>query len=182
MNREFRAMVLRDFNLLISTSRGNEGKACSEAWFLLGEIGDRESLVEKTTVVGLIVAKTVLDPFKVIEEFRRMLKERPEEFRYILRVIPMELLTRTNLDEIEKAVAKLSSKIFEGQTFRVTVEKRHSDLSTNEVIRTAASGVARNVDLKNPDKIVLIEVLGRLTGISIIRPNDILSIAKEKPG
>ncbi|MFQ6094897.1 MAG: THUMP domain-containing protein [Candidatus Bathyarchaeia archaeon] len=175
-------MVLRDFNLLISTSRGNEGNACSEAWFLLGEIGDREALVEKTNVVGLIVAKTILDPFKVIEDLRRILKERPEEFRYILRVIPVELVTHTNPDEIKKAVAKLSSKILEGETFRVTVEKRHSDLSTNEIINAAASVIERRVDLEKPDKIVLIEVVGGLTGISIIRPKDVLSIIKEKSG
>lgn len=174
-------MVLRDFNLLISTSRGNEGNACSEAWFLLGETGDREALVEKTDIVGLIVVKTVLDPFKVIEHLRRMLNERPEEFRYVLRVIPIELVTRTNLDEIEKAVAKHSSKILEGETFRVTVEKRHSDLSTSEIIRAAAHSIERKVDLETPDKIVLIQVLGRLTGISIIRPTDMLSITKEKP-
>ncbi len=174
-------MALRDFNLLISTSRGNERNALSEAWFLLGEIGDREALVERTGISGLIVAKTVLDSFSVVEDFRRMLDERPGEFRYILRVIPIELVTRSSLDEIKNAVAKISSKILEKETFRITVEKRHSELSTKEIIREAASGIERKVDLENPDKIVLIEVLGGSTAVSIVSPNDVLSIVKEKP-
>ena len=166
--------------MLISTSRGNEDDACSEAWFLLGEIGDRESLVEKTKILGLTVAKTILDPFKVVEAFRRILGERPEEFRYNLRVIPVELVVRTDLDEVKEAVARLSSKILESETFRVTVEKRHTTLSTSEVIEAVAADIDKKVDLENPDKVILIEVLGRLTGVSVIRPMDVLSVAKER--
>lgn len=174
-------MVVSDFNLLISTSRGNEGNACSEIWFLLGEIGDKEPLVEKTGISGLIVAKTVLGPFKAVEDLRRMLREHPEEFRYIFKVVPVETVVHTKLEEIRKASAKLSSKILKNETFRVTVEKRHTEISTSSIIEMAASGIERKVDLENPDKTILIEILGRLTGISIIRPEDILSVTKEKP-
>jgi len=174
-------MAIRDFNLLISTSRGNENKACSETWYLLGEIGDRGALVEKTNVIGLIVAKTILDPFKVIDDLRKLLSERPEEFRYVLRVIPIEMVVSTDLDEIREAVTKLSPRIFGNETFRVTVEKRHSEIPTSSIIEAAAADIERKVDLENPDKIVLVEVLAKLTGVSVIRPVDILSVTKEKP-
>jgi len=36
------------------------------------------------------------------------------------------------------------------------------------------------VDLNHPDKIVLIEVVGGLTGVSVVKPDDVLSIMKEK--
>jgi len=174
-------MVMEDFNLLISTSRGNENNACSEIWFLLGELGDRESLVDKTEVSGLIVAKTNLDPFKAVEGLRNLLKERPREFRYVLKVLPIEIVVRTRIEEIKRAAAKLHHKILENETFRVTVEKRHSNISTRDLIEAAVENLDRKVDLSNPDKIILIEVLGRLTGISVIKPNDILSVTKEKP-
>jgi len=173
-------MVIRDFNLLISTSRGNENNACSEIWYLLGEMGDRGALVEKTNVVGLIVAKTVLDPFKAIEDLRKLLNERPEEFRYALRIIPIEMVVRTDLDEIKTAVGKLSTKIPENETFRVTIEKRHSELSTTSIVKAAAADIERNVNLENPDKIALVEILGKTTGVSVISPLDILSVTKEK--
>jgi len=174
-------MAIRDFNLLVSTSRGNENNACSEMWFLLGEIGDKEALVDKTNIMGLIVAKTVLVPYNVIDDLRKFLNERPEEFRYILRVIPIETVVRTDLDEIRMAVARLSPKILKNETFRVTIEKRHSQLSTSSIIEAAAANIQRKVDLENPDKIVLVEILGKLTGVSVVRPADILSIRKGKP-
>ena len=173
-------MVMEDFNLLVSTSRGNENNACSEIWFLLGEIGDREAIVDKTEVAGLVVAKTNLDPFKAIEGLRNLLKERPREFRYVLKVVPIEIVVRTRIDEIRKAVARLHYKILENETFRVTVEKRHSEISSRDIIEAAVENLDRKVDLSNPDKIILIEVLGRLTGVSVIKPQDILSITKEK--
>jgi tRNA acetyltransferase TAN1 len=173
-------MVLKDFNLLITTSRGNEEDACSEIWYLLGEIGDSAAKVDKTGITGLIAAKTAFNPFEVIEKFRKILKERPYEFRYTLRVIPVEKVVRTDLGEIERTVTGLASKIKENESFRVTVEKRFTDTSTKDIIEAAAANIERKVDLSNPDKIILIEVVGGLTGISIIRPEQILAVMKER--
>jgi len=173
-------MVLKDFNLLITTSRGNEEDACSEIWYLLGEIGDSAAKVDKTGVTGLIAAKTAFNPFEVIEKFRTILKERPYEFRYTFRVIPIEKVVRTDLGEIERTATALASKIKENESFRVTVEKRFTDTSTKDIIEAAAANIERKVDLSNPDKIILIEVVGGLTGISIIKPEQILAVMKEK--
>jgi tRNA acetyltransferase TAN1 len=173
-------MVVKDFNLLVTTARGNEEDACSEIWYLLGETGDSAVKVDKTGITGLIAAKTAFNPFEIIEKFRVILKERPDEFRYTLRVIPVEKVVRTDVGEIQRAVTELGSKIKEGETFRVTVEKRFTNTSTNDIIAAAAANIERRVDLNRPDKIVLIEVVGGLTGVSVVKPQEILSIMKEK--
>lgn len=172
--------MIRDFNLLATTSRGNEDEACSELWYLLGEIGDSAPTIEKTGVAGLIAAKTAFNPFEVIEKLRKILHERPYEFRYTLRIIPIERVVRTDLKEIQRVATELGSKIKENETFRVTVEKRFTEISTRDIIETAASNIERKVDLNKPDKILLIEVIGGLTGISVIKPDEILAVVKEK--
>ncbi|MGB9959518.1 MAG: THUMP domain-containing protein [Candidatus Bathyarchaeales archaeon] len=172
--------MLRDFNLLATTSRGNEDEACSELWYLLGEIGDSAPVMDKTGVAGLIAAKTIFNPFEVVEKFRKILRERPYEFRYTFRVIPIEKVVRTDLREIQQAAIALSAKIGKNETFRVTVEKRFTETPTKDIIEAAASNIERKVDLNKPDKILLIEVIGGLTGISVVKPEDILSVVKEK--
>jgi len=172
--------MLKDFNLLSTTSRGNERDACSELSYLLGEIGDSAPNVEKTGVSGLIAANTAFNPFLVIEKLRRILLERPYEFRYTLRIIPIEKVVRTDLDEIQCVATELSSKIEENETFRVTVEKRFTAMPSRNIIEEVAANIERKVDLSKPDKILLIEVVGGLTGISVIKPDDIISIMKEK--
>jgi len=172
--------MIRDFNLLVTTSRGNEDECCSELWYLLGEIGDSAPIIDKTGVAGLVAVKTVLNPFEAVEKLRKILRERPYEFRYTLRVIPIEKVVRTGLGEIQRTATELSSKISENETFRVTVEKRFTETSTRDIIEAVAANIERKVDLNKPDKILLIEVVGGLTGISVIKPDDILAVIKEK--
>lgn len=172
--------MLDDFNILATTSRGNEGDACSELRYLLEEMGDSAANVDKTGVSGLVAVKTTLDPLWVIERLREILHERPYEFRYTLRIIPIEKVVCTDLGEIQRAATELSCKISESETFRVTVEKRFTQMSSREVIEATAVNVKRNVNLDNPDKILLVEIIGGLTGISVIKPSYILSIIKEK--
>jgi len=173
-------MLLKEFNLLATTARGSEEDACSEIWYLIGDMGDREVKVDKTGVTGLIAVKTVLDPFNVIDKLRAVLKEKPYEFRYILRVIPIEKVVRTDLIEIKQAVIELANRIGDDETFRVTVEKRFTSTTTREIIEAAAASIQRKVDLTSPDKIVLIEVVGGFTGVSVVKPKDIFSTTKER--
>jgi tRNA acetyltransferase TAN1 len=173
--------LLKDFNLLATTSRGNEKQMCSELSYLLKEeLGDPVPVVGKTGIRGLVAAKTAFDPCEVIEKFRAILQERPYEFRYALRIIPVERVVRTDLDEVKHAAMELAATIGENETFRVTVEKRFTSLHSRDLIEAVATGIDRKVDLENPDKILLIEIVGGLTGMSLIKPSDILAVLKEK--
>lgn len=172
--------MLKEFNLLVTTWRGNENNARSELKRLLEAIGESSLNVDKTGVSGLIVAKTSSDPFEVINRFRSILRERPYEFRHALRLIPIEIVVRTDLDQVKEAVTQLGSRIGENETFRVTVEKRFTAIHTRDIIQAAAANVKRKVNLQNPDHILLIEVVGGFTGISLIKPEDTISVLKEK--
>jgi tRNA acetyltransferase TAN1 len=172
--------MLRDFNLLATTYRGFERNACSELLNLLSDIGDSSLTVEKTGVAGLIAANTTLSPFDVIEQFRKILHERSYEFRYMLRIIPIEKVVQTDLAEIQVVAAELSSKIGKDETFRVTVEKRFTQTTSRDIVEAAAAKIERKVNLSKPDKILLVEVVGGFTGLSLIKPDQILSVMKEK--
>ena len=173
--------MINGFNLLATTSRGNERPMTREIVYLLKEeLGDAEAQASKTKIRGLIVAKTVLDPCIVIEKFRAILKERPYEFRYALRILPIQKVVPTDLEEIKRATGELAEQISENESFRVTVEKRFTTLHTKELIEAVAGDIQRKANLENPDKILLIEVLGALTGLSLLKPSDILGVIKEK--
>lgn len=172
--------MLRNFSLLATTSRGNEREACSELAYLLGEIGDSSPSINRTGVSGVIVAKTAVIPSEVIEGLRKILSERPYEFRFLLRVIPIEKIVRTDLTSIQQASAELGSRIKENETFRITVEKRFTVLSTRQIIEAAAAQIKREVNLETPDKVLMIEVVGGSTGMSLVKPDGVLSVLKEK--
>jgi len=174
-------IMISDFNLVATTSRGNERPMCNELLYLLKEqLGDVDAQVSKTKVRGLIVGKTTFDPCDAIAKLRAILMERPYEFRYALRILPIERVVPTSIEEIKRVSQEITAGIGEQETFRVTVEKRFTTLHSKDIIEAAAGDIKRKADLENPDKILLIEVLGALTGVSLLTPNDILAVIKEK--
>ena len=152
-----------------------------EILYLLKEtLGDQSAEASKTGVRGLIAARTALNPCDVIEKFKAILHEHPYEFRYALRIIPVEKVVATELEAIGLAAAELAPEIGEDEAFRITVEKRFTTLHARDIVDAVAMRIERRVDLDNPDKVLLIEVVGKLTGISLIKPDLVLSVQKEK--
>jgi tRNA acetyltransferase TAN1 len=173
--------LLKEFNLLATTSRGNEKPLCLELSYLLKEeLGDPAPLVVKTGIRGLVAAKSNFDPGEVIEKFRAILREHPYKFRYALRILPIEKVVPTDLNEIKRAASELAAGIGENETFRVTVEKRFTSLHSKKLIEAVAMDIDRKANLENPDKVLLVEVVGGLTGIALISPNEIIAVLKEK--
>jgi tRNA acetyltransferase TAN1 len=172
--------LLSDFNLLASTMRGNERQMCYELAFLLKEAGDQDPKVDKAGIRGLVVAKTALNPVEAVEKFRALLAEKSYEFRYSLRIIPVEKVVHTELEEIKTAALELAAKMAETETFRVTVEKRFTGIHSHDIIEAVATNVKNQVNLESPDRVLLIEVLGAYSGVSLLKPSDLLSVQKAK--
>jgi tRNA acetyltransferase TAN1 len=84
------------------------------------------------------------------------------------------------MEEIEHAVAEQVEVIRNRESFRVSIEKRQSTFSSKDVIDAVASKIPRKVNLQNPHKIVLIEIISQLAGVSIIEPDSILGVEREK--
>jgi tRNA acetyltransferase TAN1 len=173
--------MINDFNLLATTARGNERAMINEILYLLKEeLADPAADASRTRIRGLIVAKTSFDPLVVMEKFRTILAERPYEFRYAMRIVPIQRVVQTDLAEIKKASLEMSQQIGENESFRVTVEKRFTEIHSKDIIEAAAGDIKRKVDLKNPQWVLQIEVLGGFTGVSLIKPADVLAVVKEK--
>ncbi len=172
--------MLSSFNLLATTMRGNERQMRHELVYLLKEVGDPAPEVGKTGIRGVIVGKTALNPVEAINKFRAMLHDRPYEFRYALRILPIDVVVRTDLDEVKRVATELAGRLRADETFRVTVEKRFTSIHSRDFIEAAATNIQNKADLENPDRILLIEVLGGLTGIALIKPADVLAVVKEK--
>ncbi|RLI84394.1 hypothetical protein DRP07_01260 [Archaeoglobales archaeon] len=162
--------------LLITTARGEEFPGKFEAEEILASIGV-EARVEETGIKGLLVVE-IEKPIEAVRQVSQLVQEKPELFLHTKRYIPLERVVKTDIEDIKNAVEVLLPKIGEKETFRITVEKRHTTLHSRDVIESIAKIVDRKVDLKNPDWIVLIEIFGGRTGVSVIRPNEIVSAVK----
>ena len=167
-------------NLIITCARHLEGDTEDELIDILEELGDSDVKIAVSNMSGIITVETKLDPIEVVRKMKEMLLEEPWSIRYCLRVIPIQKVVETSIDEIEKIISNMGNQIEEKESYRILIEKRNSDISSKEVITRIANGIKNKVSLDFPDKIILIEILGIVTGISILKNSDILSIEKTK--
>ena len=164
--------------MLVASPRDRERAAKSEILYFIGDLlGDSELRVAHTHISGLLACKTSLDPFDVISRLREFALENAYQFRFAIRFTPLEECVDSNIEDIVEATKKLLPKIGEDDSFRVTVRRRHTDLENMEIVTAVAAEIPRKVNLDAPDKIVLVEVVGDWTGLSVLSSeDDILSI------
>lgn len=167
-------------NLIITCARHLEPETKEEISRLLEKFGDSESQVVITDMSGILTAKTKLEPVEVIRKLNQIIEDEPWSVRYCLRIIPIQKLTNTNINEIEEVVEKIIDQIMEGESYRISIEKRNSNISSKELITKIANKVKNKVSLENPDKVIQVEILGGKTGISVLKRSDILSVEKTK--
>ena len=167
-------------NLIITCARHLEEDTEEELRDILDELGDSEIEVSISDMSGILTAQTKLDPIEVVKKMKEMLLDQPWSIRYCLRIIPIQKVIETKIELIERAISNISNQILDGETYRILIEKRNSDISSKEIITKIAHEIKNKVSLDFPDKIILIEVLGGMTGISILKEADILSIEKTK--
>lgn len=167
---------MKNFNLLISTSRFNETNAATEMWFILFICGDKYPVISKSTFPGLVTALTNIDAKKVILKIQRILEKDPNFLQFILKIVPIDFVCETNIKILVNLI-KENSKMFikEGDSFKIVLKRRkHEKLERNMVIDRIADQIDNKVDLEDPDKLIRIEVLGNFCGVSFLEKKDII--------
>ncbi|MFB5610856.1 MAG: THUMP domain-containing protein [Nitrosopumilaceae archaeon] len=167
-------------NLIITCARHLEPETSDEINAILTQFGDENPEITRTSMSGVLTVKTELDPFEIIRKIREKITDEPWSIRYCLRIIPIEQVTETNLEEISSKVISLMKKVDEKDSYRITIEKRNSEISSTELISKIADNIQNKVSLENPDWIVLVEILGNKAGISVLKSNDVFSLEISK--
>ncbi|MFQ5440037.1 MAG: THUMP domain-containing protein [Nitrosopumilaceae archaeon] len=167
-------------NLIITCSRHLEPETREEIKEKLELMGDSDPQITITSMSGILTAQTELDPIMVVQKIRELILDEPWSIRYCLRIIPIQKVSDSKIEEIEEKFSELIEMIPQEDSYRISIEKRNSNISSQELISKIAKKIKNKVSLENPDKIVQIEILGAKTGISILEKQDILSLEKIK--
>jgi tRNA acetyltransferase TAN1 len=168
-----------DFNMLISYPWSQYAKAKKEIQCILKKIDEENPFITRTIAKGIIGVKTCQNPREVIRALQRMLNEDPTIFQYTLKWVPIELWTYSDIDSMKRAVEQLKTEIHAGEKWRITLEKRRfTKYHKIEIIKNIAKLIDEKVDLKNPDKILHIDIIGKYAGIAVLKSSDIFSTSQ----
>ncbi|MEJ2249825.1 MAG: THUMP domain-containing protein [Candidatus Lokiarchaeota archaeon] len=99
-------------------------------------------------------------------------------FQYALKIVPIQYVCETKPSTIAEMIKNtFKEHLLENETFRIKLNRRSNDLiERKSFIEKCARPIKSPVDLENPDKIIRIEVLGNVTGISYLRKEDVIKI------
>jgi len=168
-----------DFNLLVSCPWAGTRKATCEIAYFLRLLGDEEPVIKKTMARGIIGVKTHLDARKVIRELKALFIKDPSGFKFTLKWVPIDLWTNSDIESMRTAVEQVKGEIKQGERWRMTVEKRRYTLYHKvDIIKMLAEHIGEKVDLKNPDKILRIEIIGKYAGVAILSSEETFSTTK----
>jgi tRNA acetyltransferase TAN1 len=169
------------FNIIISTPRNFETDALAELDFLMHQIfPDSKLNYGKTIVNGLVWGNLVdVDPILAVHRIKDYVTEKGFSLQYLLKFVPIQKVMETNFDEIEKYVLSQVNQISDNETYKIIVNKRRIHNEKIEIIERIAKDIHKSVDLEHPDKIIRLEIIGKYTGISILKDEDVFSIGKK---
>jgi len=166
-------------NLIVTSAKGLEARASAEFKEVALLSGIRKVTIERSAYDGILEVE-VEDPKALISFIGEFVRSEPFKIRFVMRVIPVDRVVDTKIEDIVTAVKELAQGIGPAETLRITIEARDSPYSDRQLIDAVADAVERKVSLDSPDKVVLIQVFGEYSGVSVLGPNDILSVAKLK--
>ena len=167
-------------NLLVTCARNLETETKNEIGKILGEIRDQEPEILNVGMRGILMVNTNIESSKIITWVKDKVVEEPWFIRYCLRMIPIQTITETEMSKITENVTELKNVIKQNDSYRITIEKRNTDMSSTEIITEIAKIFPNEVSLNQPDWVILIEILGDKTGISILKDSEMFSLDKAK--
>jgi len=167
-------------NLIITCPRHFELESKEELRKILQDEGDENPVFLTTDMSGIFTVSTKIEGLDIVRRIKEMISEEPWSLRYIRRIIPIQTTSNTELEEIVKEAVLLSKVMKDDESYRISIEKRNSSISSREIISKIAEKISNKVSLENYDWKILIEILGKHTGISVLKNQDILSVEKEK--
>ncbi len=170
-------------DLLVSYPWGRYSRAKPEILRILHRFGDSAPLVEKTAVMGIAVVHTSLDNRAVIRHCRELLEAEPYAFEFAIKWVPVDHWCDTELDSIKQTIVQhVRDRIGNDESWAMKVHKRHwQAYHTDEIVRYLATAIERTVNLDRPDWVLWVDVIGRTTAVSLLRPNDIFSLGLPYP-
>src|SRR5688500_10216419 len=169
------------FNFLATTYRYKEEDLMNELEGLFYDFGESTAEVHETNISGLIVGKSSKDSELFIPYLRAKIKDSPWEIRNLLRFVPIQKVVLTEVEEIRNCLLDLAKeKIVGGGPVKILVEKRHTKLTKKDIIDSVGPHLNYPVNLTNPTWILLVEIIGKYSGISVIRADMMFSSMTEK--
>ena len=118
---------------------------------------------------------------KVVKDLNKLCKKDSSLFNHTFHWVPIEKWVKANIKEMQKEIKKFNKGIKKTEKWMMDLNKRHyAKEGTTELILKLTDVIDKpKVDLKNPQKIVKVEIIGNKAGLALLGIDELLSVPKK---
>lgn len=168
------------FNLLLSCRRFQEAESCQELRRIIDDNPELGALewCKLTGISCLVVAKHEGDSHAFATRLGQLVKKMPWIVRDLLKIHPIDLVVNSSLDAIRDGSKELAKQMPESAKFRVNLNRRDTKLDRKKLLHEIAIQFPGKVDLEEYDRIIAVEILGSVTGLALLREEEIVTLRR----
>jgi len=163
-------------NLLVTHDPNHAGLAKEEIIAVLKQLKVEPKFL-KSEIEGLFQI-TIKEPKEAVKKLVGICKKNPSMFRTTFHWVPVDNWCKSTIEDMQKTIKGLVKDIKEKDKWKMDIAKRcYEKYHTTELIIKLTDVVDRpKVDLKNPDKIIKVDIIGKDAGISLLNKDELLNI------
>ena len=164
-------------NLLVTYDPAHPGKSKEEVKHLLEKAEEDGDFLD-SDIEGVFLLKISGNPKSLVKKLHAFAGETESTFKWV----PVEKWVRSEVNDMAKAISAINDRIDDNSTWKMDLAKRHYDKqSTTELIMKLTENIHKpKVELKNPEKIVKVEIIGDKAGISLLDRDELLDARKSR--
>lgn len=167
-------------NLLVTYDPNHKGTAEAEVKDVFKKIGVAVDFVA-LDIEGLFKLRTA-NSKEAVKKLVELCKKEPPLFTATHRYVPVDAWCSSGVADMQNTIKKFVNQIGSDEKWKMALNKRKWDkMHTTQLVLTLTDVIDRpKVDLVNPEKIVQVEIIGEEAGISVLKPDEVLDVAKIK--
>ncbi len=168
---------MAEANLVVTYDPAHAGKARDEVSAILDGAGVKPQFLE-SDVEGVFLLN-IKTPKEVTKKLNA--KANAKKFTHTFHWVPIDKWVSSKIPDMAKAMKEIDAKIKAEESWKMELSKRNYKGETPKLIMQLTENInKKKVDLKNPQKIVKVEIIGKKAGIALLDKSEYLDVPKLK--
>jgi tRNA(Ser,Leu) C12 N-acetylase TAN1 len=165
------------YNLLVTFHPNQAGTAEMEVRNRIEGAGYTIEHMEHSCVNGVFCIEVNGDAKELIKSIRREFMDAPEMLYHTFHWVPVDTWVEATEEAMIEAVKEAAEGIGDRESWKMHVHKRHHPKHSEDLMLVLTDPILKGkVDLRHPQKIIAVEVLGPMAGISLLENDQIIDV------
>jgi tRNA(Ser,Leu) C12 N-acetylase TAN1 len=165
------------YNLLVTFHPNQAGLAEREVRKRVEDVGGQVEDIERSSIDGVFCVRLAGEAKEIVSALHSEFQETPEMLVHTYHWVPIDVWVEANEDAMIDTVKDLAEGIGENDKWMMHVHKRHHPKHSEELMLTLTGPISKGkVDLKRPEKIIAVEVLGGMAGLSLLAKDQLINV------